>query len=167
MNKSINRMQFLQRGDVPIRPPWSLLESEFIERCERCDDCIKACDEHLLKKGRGGYPEIDFSKGGCTFCGDCLSACEGRALIGHADDEGAAWSHWAEISNKCLSVRGVVCRSCGEACEESAIRFQLEVGGIARPLLDAGVCTGCGECYAVCPVQAVRMLQSEPLQQAV
>jgi ferredoxin-type protein NapF len=61
----------------------------------------------------------------------------------------------------------VVCRSCGEVCDESAIRFKLEVGGIARPLLDQEQCNGCGACFAVCPVRAVRIAPAEWLAQAV
>ena len=161
MNSKVNRMQFL-RGDfrgekVLFRPPWSLPENEFVDRCERCDDCVKSCPEAILVRGRGGFPLVDFSRGGCSFCGDCLDACKGRALVGDAEDEAGAWSLRAEIGDDCLSAKGVVCRSCGEVCDESAIRFKLEVGGIARPLLDREQCNGCGACYAVCPVKVVRI----------
>jgi ferredoxin-type protein NapF len=165
MGTTIDRMQFL-KGDfsgsgLPVRPPWSLPEQEFVDRCERCDDCVKCCPEAVLVRGRGGYPVVDFAKGGCTFCGDCLNACKGRALVGDAEDEASAWTLRAGINGACLAVKGVVCRSCGEVCDESAIRFKLEVGGIARPLLDQEQCNGCGACFAVCPVRAVRIAPAE------
>ncbi len=161
MGTAIDRMQFLRGAFTgrlaPKRPPWSLPEAVFIGSCERCDDCIKACPEAILIKGRGGFPEVDFRQGGCSFCGECLSACNGRALCGEAQDQDGAWDLRAEITGECLSVRGVACRSCGEVCDERAIRFRLEVGGIARPLLDVSACSGCGACFSVCPVRSVKL----------
>jgi ferredoxin-type protein NapF len=54
-------------------------------------------------------------------------------------------------------MRGVVCRSCGEVCDEGAIRFPLQRGGTAQPTLDPDTCNGCGGCIAVCPVDAIRV----------
>jgi len=171
MSSTISRMQFLRGGlggrRQPLRPPWSPAEALFVDRCDRCGDCVTACPDAILVKGRGGFPEMDFSRSGCSFCGDCLAACKGKALAGNAEDSESAWSLKAEFGNECLSVNGVVCRSCGEVCDEDAIRFRLEVGGVARPLLDADRCSGCGGCHAVCPVRAVRMSADTPLQEAV
>jgi ferredoxin-type protein NapF len=156
-----NRRQFLRTaiagGPRPARPPWSLSEPEFLDRCDRCDDCLKACPERILKRGSGGFPEVDFARGGCTFCGECLNACKGRAIVGDGTAPDTAWTLRAEIDDTCLAVRGVVCRSCGEACDARAIRFRLELGGVARPLLDRDRCNGCGGCYSICPVAAVRI----------
>lgn len=57
----------------------------------------------------------------------------------------------------CLPRQGVVCRSCGEACEPAAILFRPAAGGVAQPFLQVERCTGCGECRAVCPVDALRL----------
>ncbi|MFG0315692.1 MAG: 4Fe-4S dicluster domain-containing protein [Planctomycetota bacterium JB042] len=47
----------------------------------------------------------------------------------------------------CLAFRGTVCSVCVERCPvEGALR--LEAG---RPVVDADVCTGCGDCVDVCP----------------
>ncbi len=168
---AVDRRRFL-RGDFTgkrplLRPPWSLAEDAFIEACERCDDCVSACEEGIIRKGRGGFPEVDFTHGACTFCGDCLSACKGRALVGDVDDSASAWSLKAEIGTDCLAKKGVVCRSCGERCDTRAISFQLKIGGAARPELDSQLCNGCGECFAVCPAQAVRIAPVEQLKRAV
>lgn len=155
----ISRRQFLHgelRGKaVTPRPPWALSEGRFIEACERCDDCISVCPEKILRRGSGGYPEVDFSAGGCTFCGDCAKACEYGALRFADDPEQLPWRLAVAIGESCLSLHGTVCRSCGEACGERAIRFRLEVGGIARPLLDTEECNGCGACVSVCPVGSI------------
>ena len=57
-----------------------------------------------------------------------------------------------------MSLKGVECRSCGEACGTTAISFRLVVGGVAKPELSLEDCTGCGECISVCPVNAISVV---------
>ncbi len=162
----VTRKEFLRGrfGDreYPFRPPWAQAESSFTNVCNRCDECIEACPEHILKRGGGGFPEIRFALGACTFCGECVSACETDALT-RAAEATIPWALKARITDTCISQQGTACRVCGDACEEQAIRFQLETGGIARPLIDKAMCTGCGTCYFVCPVDAVSI--EEPTDQ--
>ena len=170
MSSSINRIQFL-RGDLsgkrdPIRPPWSLSEPEFIDKCNRCGDCVPACEYEIIVIGRGGYPEIDFSKGGCDFCADCVPVCKPGAISKNAGEDSVPWKLKAKILAPCLSLNAVICRSCGEACEVEAIKFKLEVGGIARPLLDLEKCNGCGECFVACPDNSVQIAAVETCEQA-
>jgi len=170
MPASISRSQFLS-GDfsgtnAPIRPPWALEEAQFVERCTRCSDCIPACEYGLIKEGRGKFPYLDFSVAGCDFCQACVEICKTGALFYDAGEDPAPWTLKATILPSCLSLNGVICRSCGEACEEKAIRFKLEVGGIARPLLDQELCSGCGECFAVCPIKSIQISHLEPRDQA-
>ncbi|MES9895160.1 MAG: ferredoxin-type protein NapF [Candidatus Thiodiazotropha endolucinida] len=156
---SIDRVQFL-RGDVNsrrrgIHPPWSIGESSFLELCNRCDECIKACPPGIIINGSGGFPVIDFTRGHCTFCGDCVKACQPKALEFPEDLSTPPWSLEIEIEQSCLSLNGVVCRSCGDICEERAIRFQLQTGGRSQPQPDPATCTGCGACVAVCPSKSI------------
>ena len=104
----------------------------------------------------GGFPGVDFSRGECTFCGDCVRGCEPQALL-RSDPAASPWAMVAAIGADCLAVRGVECRVCGEACPEGAIRFRLQLGGVAQPVLDAGGCTGCGACIGPCPTRAIAM----------
>jgi len=151
-------MQFL-RGDfsaksTPIRPPWSIPERLFVKQCTRCGDCVSACLHQILIDSRGGYPEVDFSKGGCLFCGDCARACKIEVL---QPPEKPPWNLKAFIGDSCVTKQGVECRSCDNICEASAIRFRLQVGGPAIPDLESNRCTGCGFCYSACPVTAIEL----------
>ena len=61
------------------------------------------------------------------------------------------------IAAGCLAARGVLCRSCGDACPEGAIAFPPVLGQVARPMVDAGRCTACGDCVEACPVAALAL----------
>jgi len=66
----------------------------------------------------------------------------------------------ASISAHCLSIRGVTCRSCDDACGVRAIRFRPQLGGRSRPAIDPELCTGCGDCVPVCPVAALSIQEA-------
>ena len=87
-------------GDAPLRPPWSLDERAFVERCTRCDDCLRACPTGVLRVGEGGYPVVDFSRAACTLCGDCVTACRDGALL--RNDGQPTWRHTLTIVASCL-----------------------------------------------------------------
>jgi len=170
MSQPINRMQFLT-GDLsgkslPIRPPWALPEDQFIECCTRCGDCVDACSYGLIRLGRGKFPQMDFSHYGCDFCRDCVAVCKPGALHYDEQDDSPPWTLKATILDNCLSLNAIICRSCGEACEVRAIRFKLETGGVAHPLLDQELCTGCGECFAVCPIKSISISPAPSCVQA-
>lgn len=158
----LGRRAFL-RGKSPrlnqtaIRPPWSLPFAAFVHACTRCDDCIRACPQHILQRGDGGYPETIFRSGECTFCGECAAVCKAGAFPVAERHPGNAWQLVVSISPACLSLNSVVCRTCGEHCDTRAIRFLLQSGAVAMPNIDAASCTGCGACVGVCPVNAIRV----------
>jgi len=141
---------------LDIRPPWAVGVDAFESMCTRCGDCVEVCPTHIITIGDGGYPKVDFSVGECTFCADCVSACKPGALR-RAKPEDAPWQMKVAIGESCLSMRGVECRVCGECCETSAIRFRPRIGGVAIPELMPERCTGCGACFAPCPVGAISM----------
>lgn len=145
------RALFRGRREAPVRPPWALDEEAFLSRCTRCEACIDACPESILSRADGGFPAVDFKRGECTFCKACASACEPRALV----DTGAGpWAIRAQVQSSCLTLHGVHCQACRDACPEQAIGFPVRAG-VARPVVDTVACTGCGACVAPCPVDAM------------
>ena len=167
MTATISRSDFLRhaiRGwKLPPRPPWALPEEEFLAACTKCGDCLNACDEKIIVSGRNGYPEISFELGGCTFCGDCAASCEAKAFENTVDV--LPWTIKARIQPSCLSQRGISCRVCGDQCEPRAIQFKLGLGGVADPIIDTAACTGCGACFAPCPVDAIEFVGESLLHQ--
>lgn len=147
------RARVVQRH-VPVRPPWALAESAFVAACTRCDACVAACPTHIVVRGDGGYPEVDFTRGECSLCRACVDACQPQVL---SLGQEPPWHIKPEIRSMCLAQQNVVCRSCGDACEARALRFVPRLGGASRPEIDVAACTGCGACVGACPVQAVTM----------
>ncbi len=135
-----------------LRPPWAV--EDFTERCTRCDACLDACPEKVLKRGDGGFPALDLRERGCTFCGACVEACEAGALD---TVRGVERRYRAVIGPTCLALRSVTCRLCELACDDDAISFLLQRGGVATPLVDSRQCTGCGKCLNTCPSHAISL----------
>lgn len=163
-----NRRQLLCadfRSRRPVRrPPWVIAEEHFLDRCNGCGDCRDACAQRIVVLAGGGYPQIDFLNGGCTFCGDCARVCTQGALA--CSPNVAPWQLKAVATPGCLTRHGVVCRSCSEQCETGAIRFIPVKGGVAQPQMEPALCTGCGACFAVCPAQAIALLDEPVYQEA-
>lgn len=138
----------------PLRPPWALAESDFLDACTACGACIERCPEQVLARGAAGHPVFDPRLGECTFCGECESACTPRALDRHAME---VPSHArAVVADSCLPRNGVVCSSCRDACPERAITFPL-AAAVPTPSIDTTRCTGCGACVGICPVAAISL----------
>lgn len=86
-----------------------------------------------------------------------------RALRASGPDDGsfAKVSTLAKVGVACVEPKGVTCRRCSEACDVHAIRFRLLGGGRAMASISSEACTGCGECIAVCPVNAIELVSRE------
>jgi ferredoxin-type protein NapF len=101
-----------------------------------------------------GLPTVDFARGECTFCGACAEVCPepvfDRAAL-------TAWAVQAQVGDRCLAQRGIVCQSCRDACPVGAISFRPMLGRVAVPEIGLDACTGCGACVAPCPVAAIKV----------
>ncbi|MBX2812830.1 MAG: 4Fe-4S dicluster domain-containing protein [Myxococcales bacterium] len=76
-------------GAKTIRPPGSVEESEFLERCIKCDQCINVCPTNVLQPatlaqaGLEGFwtPVMDFRIGFCQLnCTLCSEVCPTGAI---------------------------------------------------------------------------------------
>lgn len=153
----------LSRTEPPrMRPPGAV--AAFSDLCTRCGDCARACPEAIIVRHPSGDPVVDFSKGACTFCNACAEACETGALVAGTPPD---WPWRAVIGDSCLSLNGISCRACEDACEPRAIRFRLMTAGRAAPILDPDQCTGCGECASTCPAAAVSFDMPEPAREEI
>jgi len=151
---------------LPIRPPWSVPDPLFTDKCSRCHLCVDACETQVLIVGRGGFPEIQFNQNECTFCGQCAQVCETHVINPELIPE--VWSVKATLSDGCMAERGVSCQLCRDSCEVEAISFnwhEAPVRGVPVPRIDAALCTGCGACARPCPSQAIEVQPTEQTTQ--
>ncbi len=86
MSKAVNARGF---SDKAIRPPGSVAEPEFMERCIKCDQCVNVCPTNVLQPStlaQGGLeglwtPVMDFSVGFCQYnCTLCSEVCPTGAI---------------------------------------------------------------------------------------
>ncbi len=85
-SKAVNKRGFHEKA---IRPPGSVAEEEFLERCIKCDQCINVCPTNVLQPStftEGGFegfwtPVMDFSVGFCQLnCTLCSEVCPTGAI---------------------------------------------------------------------------------------
>ncbi len=158
-----------------IRPPGALPEDEFLARCIRCGECMKACPTNTLQPVgmRAGFaallsPVITPRRGPCEpLCNVCGQVCPTGALRPLEPEE----KIWAKVGtayvlrHKCLAWEfGHECLICDEVCPFDAVKLK-KVSGVhvAVPFVNENKCNGCGFCEYYCPVQAQSAIVVEPM----
>ncbi|HMK34589.1 MAG TPA: 4Fe-4S binding protein [Desulfomonilaceae bacterium] len=147
-----------------IRPPGAVLEPDFLNRCIRCGECMKACPTNTLqpvwlKAGLEGIfsPVVIPRLAGCaTNCNVCGQVCPTGAIrnLPLIEKNHAKIGTASVIRHSCLAwEQDKKCLVCDEVCPYNALSFR-PVPGLRNPVpfVLANRCTGCGWCESKCPV---------------
>lgn len=166
-----------------IRPPGSLPESEFLELCQRCGQCMKVCPTNVInptlgEAGMAGFwtPHLIMTQGYCEYtCTLCGSVCPTGAI----DQITAAEKTKTPIRigsayvdrGRCLPWSGnAPCIVCQEHCPTSpkAIYLIKDIVDTADgkkievqlPFVNLQRCVGCGICENRCPVRGLPAIRT-------
>ncbi len=158
-----------------IRPPGALEEEDFLGRCIRCGQCMKACPTNTLQpvwfeSGVLGLfsPKVLPRRGPCDpTCNVCGRVCPTGAIRDLPINERV----WARIGTarvvrgKCLAwAWDRKCLVCFEVCPYAALELRRVPGiDIPVPFVVLDKCAGCGACEYHCPVQAQSAIVVEPM----
>ena len=139
--------------NAPLRPPGAQDESHFLATCIKCNRCVEACPQHVLRTAtledgllNWRTPVMNFRSGICDFCGECQVACPTLSI--HDMSEKTSVIGVAVIDqDRCIAYQGHGCRICVDTCPYGAI----SLGENERPIVDSSLCNGCGRCEYKCP----------------
>jgi len=169
---------YVKKGHV-VRPPGSLEESRFLDRCIRCGECIRICStsgmglQHAgLESGWEGFgtPRLHPPEGYCEYnCNLCGKVCPTGAIPSLSMDEKHGMKMGTAHFDKTHCIPwyyGENCMVCEEHCPvpEKAIRFRKErvatIDGrqadVLLPYVVEETCVGCGICQVRCPVEGTK-----------
>ncbi len=165
-----------------IRPPGAREEAEFLDRCIRCNECVRICSTtgkclqplHFEEGVQAFWsPIADYSSGYCEFtCNLCGLVCPTEAIEPiPLEEKKRTKMGVAEIYKEiCIPYKDKEnCIVCEEHCPTSpkAIEFRPKVAilddGTERPFLEpfvrTGRCIGCGICEDKCPVEGHKAIR--------
>lgn len=158
-----------------IRPPGALPEKDFLARCVRCGECMKACPSNTLQPiglaaGFSAFfsPKTTPGRGPCeSYCNVCGHVCPTGAIRPLTMEE-KIWAKMGTahiLKHKCLAWEfGKKCMVCDEVCPYNAIEFKVTPGSsVAVPFVNESKCSGCGFCEHFCPVHATAAIVVEPM----
>ena len=165
-----------------VRPPGSVIEDDFLERCIKCGECMKVCPNDALhpasfQAGLEGIwspiliPRVGYCEATCTLCGE---VCPTGAILPITVDDRLGQNDHPLLRigtafydrGRCLPwAMDTPCIVCEEWCpvspkaiwvEDVVVLARREDGAeeihLQRPHVDPELCIGCGACEWSCPV---------------
>lgn len=161
---------------LPVRPPGSVPEEEFLSMCIRCGECFKACPYHVIQpmgfeQGLEGLwtPRVVADAAGCApSCNACGQVCPTGAIRALPLEEKRRAKMGLAIVNPATCLPHAdreSCQLCVDECVAAgyrAIEFlrvhtqvndagePIEGSGFAAPVVLGDKCVGCGLCQMVC-----------------
>jgi polyferredoxin/formate hydrogenlyase subunit 6/NADH:ubiquinone oxidoreductase subunit I len=165
-----------------IRPPGSVEEKDFLDRCIKCDQCLRVCPTNvlqpaLMESGLEGIwtPILNMKLGYCEVnCTLCGQVCPTGAIQRISIEEKTGTGPFAEQGpvrlgtaffdhGRCLPwSMETPCVVCEEVCPVSPkaiysreVTITKRDGNpitLRRPYVDPALCIGCGICEHECPV---------------
>lgn len=168
--------------DLPVRPPGSVPEKEFLQQCIRCGECFQACPNNVLQpegfeQGLEGLwaPKVVANWAGCeSGCNNCGQVCPTGAIRALPMEEKKVARMGLAIVDlqTCLPYAGSeACQMCVDECTAAGynaiefVRVHVKVdeagvpiagSGFAAPVVIADKCVGCGLCQTRCNVINVK-----------
>lgn len=157
-----------------VRPPGALPEPEFLSRCLRCGECMRACLTNTLQPDwyRAGLeglwaPRLEMRHAHCEFsCNVCGLVCPTEAIrpLSVEQKQHARIGTAVIDRNRCIAwAEDRRCQVCDEICPYNAIHMAREPAHpVGLPVVESNRCSGCGTCEEVCPVGGDAAIQIYP-----
>lgn len=163
--------------DRLIRPPGSVREDLFLDRCIRCLECVRMCEsnggclqpDHIRDHvAQLWAPVAVMREGYCEYnCNLCGEVCPTNAILALKLEEKQKLPIGLAIFDKNLCIpfaRNEDCIVCEEHCPtpDKAIKFEVkdfvdpETGErrpVKYPYVVKELCIGCGICETKCPLE--------------
>ena len=155
--------EYMKHSDVPVesqeatgvqeredwlRPPGAAEESDFLDRCTKCGDCVEACPFDAIRNSKVDQTPVIFpEESPCQLCEDfpCVLACETDALLPIFEPFDVRMGIAKISQRECTAAHG--CNACVSKCPHEAIAMDFSTLQIT--VLE-NQCVGCGLCQQIC-----------------